>query len=149
MKKGFMLLEMIIYISIFIIFIIGLFSLISNIVIFRVNYQEIVEVNNQGIEIVSIITQNIRNGSSLEIIDNNLIVDNVTFFEDSGVFYIKEELSNSIPLSNDRVYISNLVFSDLSYGEYPKTIKFSFDLNSLNSNFDNQFYGTANLRKYE
>ena len=150
MKKGFTLLEMIIYIAIFSIFIIGFFSFSNNIINSRIHNQNIIEVNTQGSQIINVITQNIRNGSSIEILSNDvLVVDDIVFSKNNNILYFEQGSNDPIALHNERVLIDNLSFLNLSQDQKPDIVRIRFNLNSAYNNYSNSFYGTASLRKYE
>ena len=140
-KKGFLLLEMIIYVAIFSIFVTGLFLFVNSIIEFRTSSRTVIEVNSQGSRIVSVVTQSVRNASSLELVDaSTLIVDNNVFYKEKEVIYLNEE-----KLSNSRVVVDEASF--YLYGN--ETVRILLNLSSSCNGFSNQFYGSATLRKPE
>ena len=146
-QKGFTLVEIIIYVVIFNILIFSIFQFVNNILITRIKNQETIEVNNQGSQIINVITQTIRNGSFVGIPSSNtLIIDGITFVENEGILYL-EELGSPIPLNNNRVLIDNISFSNLKRENSSDIVKIRFTLKGGDSDFFNNFYGTASIRK--
>jgi type II secretory pathway pseudopilin PulG len=161
---GLTLIETIVYIGIFSIFIGSLVSFLNIMTTSRINNQITLEVNNQGNELIRTITQSIRNAnsinspsisstsSSLELSTTNPITNPTIFSENNGILYMTEGVGSPIALINDKVAISNLVFSNLSLPGTSGSIQVRFTLSNLNSNpnFANKavnFYGSGTVKK--
>lgn len=163
-KKGFTLVEMLIYIAIFSIFIITInvfFNMISS---YRERGEIIMEVNNQGPSVVRFITRSIRNAKSINtpipgLSGDSLVLEtydpltNPTVFSitENGVLQVKEGIEESEFLINDKVIIENLVFKNIGSVGGDGAIEFSFRLKNRSSIkktefFSSDFYGTASIR---
>ena len=163
-EKGFSLIETIIYIAIFSMIVTTFVSFSSSMTRVRLHNQMVLEVNDQGQNTMKIITQTIRNASAVNSLamgntDSSLNLTTFTpatsptiFSESSGVLYIKEGSSSQIALTNNKVVISNLAFSNFSHSNTGDIIKISFTLSSLTSgglggSYAFTFNGSAQLRK--
>lgn len=161
-EKGFTLIEMIIYIGIFSMLIGTILIFLNTISSSRINNQILLEVNNQGSSVVRIITSNIQNGISInnpnmtmgadtlsiETADTNT---NPTIFSTiNGVLYIKKGTDEEIALTNNKVQISNLIFTNLSRPDTLGVVQIYFKLNGLDHNniiYSSDFYGSSSIRK--
>jgi len=157
---GFTLIEIIIYISIFsmIVFSISYFmNMLNN---SRVHNQNILEVEDQGESIIRNITYKIRNAKSinnptagnsesslnLEMADSSI---NPTIYSiTNGVIYIKEGTGTNIALSNNKVNISGLTFTNEGAMDKPGSIKIRFNLNTImtKNSYESSFYGSSSIR---
>lgn len=164
-KKGFSLVETIVYVAIFSIFIGGASSFLNIMSSTRLNNQMILEINDQGSKVMKTITQSIRNGSqvnsptigntafNLSIVTNAASTSPTVFSESGGVLYIKEGAGSDVALTNNKVIVSNLLFSNLSRADTPNIIKISYTLTSINSTtsasgqYSFTFNGSSGLRK--
>lgn len=163
-NKGFTLVEMLIYIGIFSVFIVTInifFNMISS---YRNRGEMIMEVNDQGSLTVRTITRSIRNAKSISIpisgssgssltLETYDPLTNPTIFSltENGVLQIKEGGEESEFLLNDKVIIENLIFSNIGSVGGSGAIEFSFRLKNRSSikkseNFSSDFYGTASIR---
>lgn len=160
-KRGFTLIEMLLYVAIFTIFVGSLFSFLTMMTSSRLNNQYLLEVNNQGNQAIRVITQTIRNAnsinspgisgsaSSLSLETVNSATNPTVFSSSGGVLYITEGSGSPIALTNDKVSISNLLFLNLSKVNTPGSIQVRFTL-STNSNSvikTIDFYGGGTLKK--
>lgn len=159
-KTGFSLIEIIIYVGIFsmIIFSISYFMNMLNTT--RVHNQNILEVESQGESIVRNITYKIRNAKSinlptagnsgsslsLEMADSN--INPTVYSVVNGVIYIKEGMGNDIALSNNKVNINNLTFTNEGAMNKPGSIKIRFNLNTImtKNGHSSSFYGSSSIR---
>ena len=66
-QTGFTLVEMVLYVSICSILLLSLSMFLSFLLSARVRSQAITEVNQQGLQVMNIVTQTIRNGRSIQI----------------------------------------------------------------------------------
>ena len=163
-KDGFTLVEMIIYIAIFSIFIGTLVSFFITMNSSRINNQITLEVNNQGNDVMRVMTQSIRNATSintpstsslsntLSLVTPDLSKNPTIFSVTDGILYMTEGSGPSISLTNDKVSLSNLVFSNLSNPNTLGSVQVRFTLTStiLNTNsvFKNvDFYGSGSIKK--
>ena len=142
-KEGFTLVETLIYVVIFSIFIVVAVSYESNMTATRLHNQTALEVNDQGAKVMKTITQAIRNANQV----NSPTISNVTsslslatgtpstsptvFSESVGIIYVTEGSGSPVALTNNKVIISNLLFSNFSRVSTPGIIKVSFTLSSV------------------
>jgi Tfp pilus assembly protein PilW len=163
-RKGFTLIEFLLYISITSVILTSLSVFLAMTLQSRTKNQTIAEVEQSGAQILSLITQTVRNSQginspvaganstslSLDVIDVN---QNPTVFSLSGSSFQVVENATVTPLSYSRVVVSNLNFSNFSRGNTPGTIQIEFTLTRENpsgrNEFDYQktFIGSAGLRK--
>jgi len=163
-KGGFTLIELLLYVSIAgVIFLAGstfLFLILQS----RVKNQTIAEVEQQGIQVLQIITQSIRNaeginsppsgsGASSISIDVPSAPNDPTVFDlAAGVVRIKEGTGSPISLTSTSVTASDVTFENLSRVGTPGVIRIQFTLTRATLTGRNEydysktFYGSASLR---
>jgi Tfp pilus assembly protein FimT len=161
LQKGISLAETIIYVAIFSIFVIGLAQFSTTLSNTRLHTQGVLEVNDQGSQAIKLITQTLRNGSSINSptignsgsslsIDTGVGATNPTVFSEiGGVLYINEGGGGNVALTNNKVVVSNLTFSNFSRTSTPNIIKISFTITSTNARdpYSVNFDGSGALRK--
>ena len=164
-QKGFTLVELVLYVSICSILLLTISSFLSFLLGARVRSQAITEVNQQGFQIMSLITQTIRNGrsiqapgigtssSTLSITTGNTVLNPTIFDVSSTTLRVKEGSKTPVSLSNSRVKVSALIFQNVSSGSSTeKIIRISFTIDSVNQggrseySFTKSFSGSATLR---
>jgi type II secretory pathway pseudopilin PulG len=161
-KSGFSLIEAVVYVAILGMFIFSFVTFMNMITYSRVNNQVVLETNNQGNQIVKIITQSIRNAVSVNSpsegsVSNSLSLETntnnpVVFYENSGTLYVTEGSNPAVALTNNSVSISNLTFANLSQTLTSDSVQIRFTLTSTNQNANItsnpvNFYGSASIRK--
>jgi len=163
-RKGFTLVELLVYISLVSMMLLAVASFAKIILQARVRNQVISEVEQQGVQVIQIISQTIRNaenitapasgggtgGLTLNVIS---VSQNPTVFSlDSDIIKIKEGSTSQINLTNSKVIASDLIFQNLSRTDTPGIIKYSFVLDYDNQsdkpeyNYLKTFYSSASLR---
>ncbi len=164
-KHGFTLIEFILYVAILSVVLVGIVTFMLMILHSRVKNQVISEVEQQGVQVMQIITQTIRNAedinspspgssaSSLSI-DVVTVVDDLTIFDlNSGVIRIKQGVASEISLTSDKITASGLNFQNIPRAGTADTIKIEFTLTYTNLsgdilyNYSQTFYGSASLRQ--
>ena len=156
-SRGFTLVETIVYVAIFSMFILSLVSFMSTMTNSRLNNQIILEVNDQGSQAMRTMTQYIRNSTAFAISNSGTKLS-LTTPSGSAIFSLitgvlnMDEGSGNIPLTNNKVTVNKLSFTDLSQGVNAENIKIDLTLdsaitNSANINRSINFYGSASLRK--
>jgi len=163
-NDGFTLIEMLVYVGIFSIVDSAIVAFMQLMTQSRINNQIVLEVNDQGAQVVRVITQAIRNSSGINSpatsttasslsINTTLASTTPTVFSlVSGVLYKTEGANPSLALTNNKVSASNLQFTNLSRSSTPGTARFSFTLSDnitsaqAQYNFSSIFYGSASLR---
>lgn len=160
-QKGISLIETVVYVAIFSLFVIGLVQFSTTLTTTRLHAQGVLEVNDQGSQIIKLITQTLRNGSSVNIpamgnsgsslsINTGVSATNPTVFSVSGgVLYITEGAGSPVALTNNKVVISNLTFSNFSRTNTPNIIKVSFTIASasVRNPYSVNFNSSGALRK--
>lgn len=163
-QKGFTLTELLLYISIVGAVILSISGFLFLLMQSRVKNQTISEVEQQGIQVMQLVTQTGRNaeaitspavgtGSASLTLDVITAVSDPTIFDLSGnAIRIKEGTGSAIPLTNSTVTASGLTFQNLSRAGTPGTIRIQFTLTHINPSgrneydFSKTFYGSATLR---
>ncbi len=164
-QKGFTLVELVLYVSICSILLLTISSFLTFLLGARVRSQAITEVNQQGFQVMSLITQTIRNGrsiqvpnigtssSTLSITTGNALLNPTIFNLSSTTMQIKEGSKIAFPLTNSRVQISSLTFENISSGSSTeKIIRVSYTIDYINQggrseySFTKSFNGSATLR---
>ena len=164
MKKGFTLVEMLLYMSILSVIVLALSSFLYLSYSSRIKATVIAEVEQQGNQTMSIITQNIRNAQSITSPATGASANSLTLTEYSALLsptiinqtgnklQITEGLNPSVDISSNRVVISGLSFQNLARPSTPGIIRIQFTLNHLNPNnlgeytYSKTFTTTASLR---
>lgn len=164
-STGFTLIELMLYVGLASILLMSTSLFLSVLLTSRVKNQTIAEVEGQGIQVMQIITQTLRNADSVNLplpgatlSSLNLITYtgslNPTIFDlSSGVIRITEGAGAPVALTNTRVSVSSLTFQNLSRLNTPYTIRIQFTLSYINSigrneyNYSKTFIGSASLRQ--
>ena len=163
-RKGYTLIELLLYVGISAgVLLVSTFFL-QAMLESRIKNQTIDEVEQQGLQVIQLITQTIRNAenitspiigssSSSLTLDVSDVVDDPTIFDmSSGTIRITEGSGSAISLTNSRVTASSLLFQNLSRLETPGVIRVSFILTHVNVlgrqeyDFSKTFYASASLR---
>lgn len=164
--NGFTLIELLLYVgiasSILLVSTIFLQTLLES----RVKNQTMAEVEQQGLQVMQIMTQTIRNAENITLPtigtnDTSLILDVVNVADDPTVFDLagdtiqitEGDSKKPVSLVNSRVIASSLRFQNLSRKETPGVIAISFVLTHVNPegrqeyDFSKTFYASASLRQ--
>lgn len=164
-KQGFTLIEIMLYVGIVSV-IIPIFSVaMITFLESKVKNQTIAEVEQNGAQVMSEITQAIRSADAINspvpgdsAVSLSLVMadsgKNPTLFDLSGSdIQIKEGADSPINLSSSRVVLSGLNFSNLSRAETVGTVRVQFTLSHINPGGRNEwdysrtFYGSASARR--
>lgn len=164
-QNGFTLIELLLYISIASIMLLVISVFLSTLLESRVKNQTIAEVEQQGLQVMQIITQTARNAEAITspalgastpslTLDVIAVVSDPAIFDlASGVIRIKEGAGSATALTNSRVTASALTFQNLSRASTPGTVRIQFTLTHSNPsgrneyNFSKTFTGSATLRQ--
>ena len=163
--KGFTLVEMILYVSICAILLLSLSTFLSFLLGARVRSQAITEVNQQGFQVMSLMTQAIRNGrsiqspgigatsSSLSLTAVNSLLNPVVFSVSSSTLRITEGSKSPVALTNSHIQVSALTFHNISStSSTEKIIRISYTIDFINLSgrseytYTKTFNGSATLR---
>ena len=164
MKKGFTLVESLLYIAILSVMVVALSAFLTMSYTSRVKASVIAEVEQQGSQTLNLITQNIRNsasvttpaiagsGASLTLTEYT-VADSPTVINQSGnALRITEGANIAINITSNRVVVSNLLFQNLTRSGTPGNVKISFTLTHVNPDnrgeyiYSKSFTATASLR---
>lgn len=153
-KKGFTLVEFLFYIALFSVFFVGLFTMLQIFYDNRADNNIRLEVEQNGLIISQIISQEIRNAQgiihpSLNQSDDYLSLESyesqrspiIISLNNNQILY-SEGASFSDNLSSKRVEISNLVFQNQTENNV-NVVNFSFEISY--KNFSKEFFSSANL----
>ncbi len=163
-KQALTLIEIIFYIVIFIVILLATSTIFNVAMQSREKSQTIAEVEQQGAQIVQLVTQTIRNATainspsiganatslSIDVVDG---ANSPTIFDlAASQLRIKEGTATAVTLNNSRVVPSSLIFYNLSRAGTSGVISFQFTLTYKNDNnqpeynYSKIFYGSASLR---
>jgi len=163
--KGFTLIEFIIYIGIVTVILLVMFNFSWEIIYGNVKSQAIREVQQNSRFCMEKIVRNILAASKIDLphpgnSSNKLQLkmtdpglNPTTFRLNDGVLTIKQGANGPYELINDRVKITNLQFTNVSYDDTPGTIKIQLTIEHLNTNNLSQYEAsldtetTTSLRK--
>lgn len=164
-KKGFTLIELLLYVAISSVMLLAISFFLQTLLESRIKNQTIAEVEQQGLQVMQLITQTTRNAeaitspllgtsaSSLTLDVITVISDPTIFDLSSGAIRITEGAGSPVALTNSRVTASNLTFQNLSRAGTPGIIRIQFTLTHINPegrneyNFSKTFIGSATLRQ--
>ena len=162
--SGFTLVELLLYVGISSAILLASSLFLATLLESRIKNQTIAEVEQQGLAVMQMVTQDIRNaevinspirGTNGIALSLNLVegVNNPIIFDSAdGAIQIKEGLNSAIPLTNTRVAVSNLFFSNLARASTTDTIRVQFTLSAINKtgrneySFSRNFINSATLR---
>ncbi len=164
--RGLSLIEMLLYVAISSVILLSLSLLLSFLLGQRIKNQSISDVNQQGSQIMQLVTQTIRNSRS---IDNppvgatssmlsmtmpDPLLSPTVFDVVNGVVRIKEGSNDVIPLTNSHISVSSLIFQNISStSSTDRIVRISFTIDHNNANgrnensFSKSFIGSATLRQ--
>lgn len=163
-NKGFTLIELLVYIGIFSVLTISLVMFNLSLLSTRVKNQVIMEVEQQGVYAVQLISQLIRNAEAVNFPtvgenDSQLSLDVLVAAEDPTIFnivdnqiFIKRGLNEFQALTADNLVVSDLIFYNSSQADTSGNISFQFTLtyqnisNTKDYEYSRIFYGSASLR---
>ena len=165
-NQGFTLVELLLYVSVIGGLLIALSMFFATTVEARIKTQSIMEVDQQGALAMDYMLQTIRNADSVTspTPPNNsntltLVVPtgslSPTIFDTSGsnALQVKEGVAAAIPLTNNKVAISGLSFTNLTRSGTPGVVRVSFTISRVNTagrnpyEYQKTFTSTAALRR--
>ena len=164
-KRGFTLVELLLYIGLSATMLIVISGFLGTMLEARVKNQTIAEVEQQGMQVIHLVSQTIRNSEAITspgvgLTSSSLTLDVVTALDDptifdssSDVIRIKEGGSSAVSITNSNVLVSGLLFENLSGTSTPGVIRISFTLSHRNISLRNEFefsqtfYTSASLRE--
>ena len=136
---------MILYVAVCAIILLSLSTFLAFLLSSRVRNQAIGEVNQQGFQIMSLITETVRNGRSIQVptigtssstlsmTTSNPVLNPTIFSLSSSTLRIKEGSGNAIALSNSRIKVSGLLFQNVSSASSTeKVLRISYVIDYVN-----------------
>jgi type II secretory pathway pseudopilin PulG len=163
-EDGFTLIETLVYTAIFVMIVGSIASFASFLQTSRIRTQMFLEVNDQGTSLMRTITQSVRNGTSINAptigtsggvlsISTAAPATNPTTFSATGeALYVVESTTPAVALTNNKVRVTNLLFSNVSRPATPGIVEIRFTLSNTASStrpeeqYTQDFYGTAAIR---
>lgn len=163
-QKGFTLIELLLYIAIASIMLLLISAFLAELLQSRVKNQAIAEVEQQGVQVMHLITQTVRNtegitspaqggsDSSLTLDVLEVAQDPTVFYVEDGGIFISEGGGDAEALTNSRVVVSGLTFQNLSRTDTPGTVRVQFILSHVNPEdrneyrYEKTFVGSATVR---
>lgn len=154
-KNGFTLIEIILYIGIVSFLLISIIIFLSTSLSSRIKNQTIIEVENQGKHIISIINQEIREAreiisplpgsgsNSLNLISNN--GNNLIINLNNSKVTLTINTNEPISLNNNLVAVSDLSFFNYSQTDNTHLIQTTFTINKLSSSTRQEYIYEKNF----
>ncbi|OGI26058.1 MAG: hypothetical protein A3J76_05640 [Candidatus Moranbacteria bacterium RBG_13_45_13] len=164
-QQGFTLIELLLYVAVASGMLLVISVFLSTLLQSRIKNQTIAEVEQQGQQVMQLITQTARNAEAITspapgASASSLTLDVITALNDptifdlsSGVIRIQEGSGSAVALTNSRVVASALTFQNLSRAGTPGTVRVQFTLVHANPegrneySFEKTFIGSATLRQ--
>jgi hypothetical protein len=150
-KSGFTLLEVILYSFMAALILSTVTVFLGTILASQIKNQTIAEVEQQGVQIMQIMTQSLRNAktinsppqgtasSTLSINGLDAAANPATFNLAGDVITMREGANPEIPLTSGRISASNLTFQNLSRAATPGSVRISFTLSRINASGRNEY----------
>ncbi len=151
MKKGFTLVETLLYLAILSIVVLSFSSFMFLAYASRAKAAVVAEVEQQGNQIMSLIAQNIRNAVSvsspapggtanfLTLIEYTPALSPTTFDQSGNIMRVREGASVAINLTSDRVIAPDISFRNVSRPGTPGAVQIRFRLTYINSSNRNEY----------
>jgi len=150
-QTGYTLIELLLYVSMIGILLGGVTTFFATAVEARVKNQSISEVNDQGVYIMELMTQTIRNatdvtvpavgatGSSLTLTVPTGSLSPTVFSLNGSTLQIKEGTAAAVPITNSKVAITALTFKNLSRSGTQGIIQINMTLERVNTTGRNEY----------
>jgi type II secretory pathway pseudopilin PulG len=163
-KKGFSLIETLLYISVFSVVVFLIFGVYGIVIESKVRQRTLTEVSEEGSRMMQIMTQTVRNAVSLNAplptetgyVLSLYVIDplkNPTlFYVNDNNLLIAEGGGTPVVLNSNNLSVSNLEFSNLSGSGTNGTVNIKFTLSSNSTNiqkiyqFSQDFESNATVR---
>ena len=163
-EKGFTLIEILLSISLISILLFSVSGFLTLMFSSRAKSQTLMEVEENGIQIMQILTQTIRNAdaitaplagasaTTLTLALSDVLVNPTVFTFSNNRLRMNESVWTPNFLSSTHVRVTDLSFQNVSRTATPGIIRIQFTLTAINSGGRNEydysktFYGTASLR---
>lgn len=165
LTAGFTLIELLVYISISSVVLLIASAFFISLLRSQVKNQVVNEVEDQGREVLQVITQAVRNAQSINSplpgtssstlsLGVSDATKNPTIFDlQEGRVRIKEGEGNAVFLTNSRIVVSGLLFQNITKPGSAGAVRISFTISHINPegrqeyNYQKEFISAASLRK--
>ncbi len=140
--------EIILYMTIFVICIFGITVIFVLIQESKTNAQIIEEINYQGKKIIWEISRDVRQGSNIEVYDEEIVIDNDSYYLEDDTIYFIQEGEQEIEFSANRVVVKEFNVEEVSLSEEGNLVQIDVLLGSVfsRSDYEVRFYGKAYSR---
>lgn len=163
-NKGFSMVETIVYLAIFAMFAGTLVTFVFNLNSSRLHSQIMLEVNDQGASLMRLLTRSIESASAinspgtggssgvLSINTSDPLTTPTVFSEDGETLYITEGASDPVALTNNKVRLTDLNFTNVSRSATPGIIQIRFTIGNTaaktlaEEQYSASFYGSSSLK---
>lgn len=163
-QKGFTLVELLLYLALSAIILTASSLFIQLVLEARIKNRAIREVDQQGQLALEVISRAIANAetvttpatgasaSSLTLTSLTPSISPTVINDVAGVLHIQEGASTAVPLTNSRVTVSGLTFTNLSRASTPGIVRVTFTISTTNpsgrgeSSFTRSFTTSISLR---
>lgn len=162
--KGFTLVELILYIAASVVMLVGLTTTYSVVTLSRLKTEVVAEVEQQGAFVMQRISSQVMNAEginspipgipltslSLNVFDPGADPTTIALYP-GGVMQLRRGTADLVPLTNNKVVVSNVAFYNLSRSGTPGTVRATFKLSYAGGGrkeltYERTFYVSANLR---
>ena len=163
-SKGFTLIELLLYLGLAAVLLLVISIFLALILRSRVKNQTVAEVESQGVMVMNLISQAIRNAEDINLpaagasaaslsLDAQGSGNDPTVFDlASGILRVQEGAGGSVPITSPRLTASGINFQNLSRAGTPGTVRIQFTLTNVNPagkneyDYSKTFYASASLR---
>lgn len=164
-KQGFTLVELLLYVATIFLFVLSIGGLYFLILQTRAKSQVIAEVEQQGLQVMQIMTQTIRNGTAINSptpsqsatsvsVNTTDSAKSPTVFDVSeGAVRIAEGASTAVNITSSQIFPTTLTIQNFSRTGTPNTVRIQLTLTYINPtgrgeySYTKTFYASATLRK--
>jgi type II secretory pathway pseudopilin PulG len=161
---GFTLVELLLYLGMATILLVGFTLLVPVLLEARLKNEIALEVDEQALQVMTLITQEIRNaesvvspgvglsGGSLTLDVVNAAEDPMVFSLNSGALGVTRGGGSFEALTNDKVVVTNLNFKNMSLVDTAGSVRVEFDLEYANNSnraefeYGKTYYGAGTLK---
>ena len=150
-EAGFTLIELLLYVSIVGTLLVAITGMLMLSIDARVKNQSMSEVDQQGTAVMDYITQTVRGASSITAPLAGASASSLTLAVPTsglsptvldivgGVFQVKEGAAAAVPLTNNKVQMTAITFTNLSRGGTNGVVRVSFTLQRISQSGRNQY----------
>lgn len=164
LRKGFTLVELLLYLGLASILLLGFVYVVPAILEARLKNQIVLEVNEQAVQAMNFITSEIRNAESvvspvvgatgivldLDVVD--VSADPMSIYIDNGSLGLTRGGGGFESLTNSKVLVKDLLFSNKSLADTAGSVRVEFTVEYINDSnrdsfdYEKRFYGTGSLK---